>query len=714
LRTQRTWREILAVFVQAGRGLAAAHAGGVIHRDFKPDNVMIREDGRVVVMDFGLARPEVLEPSEDVGPMPSLQGLVRSSLTQTGSLLGTPAYMSPEQFTTARVDVRSDQFSFCVALFEAVYGQHPFPAATLMEQAVAVASGTPMIPRNGPPVPSWVRRALLRGMRREPNERWPSMTTLLDALGRKGERRLLLLAVSGLAATLLGIWIAQGVLETRARDAQIAEHMQTARALFAEARAQDANAAMSRAAAYTAFDRGDVEEGEEQFTASREHSRIGHERYHQTLQAVEQALGLDSTNVATRAFMLEALYDNAIALDHAGDHEAAAVLFERLRIYDTDGQAQARWVAPADVSVESGPSGANVRIEQYILKDRGSPLTPEPLSIHAVTPASVRLPPGSYRLTLESAGHTPVLIPLVVERSETLQVEISLPKIGEIPPGFIYIPAGRFLFGATGDDNMRRSYFSNQPLHHVTTGPYLIAENETTYADYIPFLDSLGAQEQLERMPDNTTDLQPYNTTEFHRRGNTLHKRNNRWELTIYAGDKTYVASRGELLTYPERSERARVDWTNFPIGGLDLVDVAAYLRWLDNTGRLPGARLCNEHEWERASRGADGRIYPHGVTLASSDANFNETYNRKADSMGPDPVGSYPQSRSPFGIHDATGNIFEFTTSPFDAKTYIARGGAYYFDRITGQLVNRYQIDESFSDTSFGLRVCASFPLRQ
>src|SRR5690606_16575386 len=111
--------EILDVFLQAGRGLAAAHAAGLVHRDFKPDNVMIGADGRVRVLDFGLARGSEPEPP---APPPAAAPDLDAPLTVTGALLGTPAYMAPEQAAgaSAPVDARSDQFSFCVALYEAL------------------------------------------------------------------------------------------------------------------------------------------------------------------------------------------------------------------------------------------------------------------------------------------------------------------------------------------------------------------------------------------------------------------------------------------------------------------------------------------------------------------------------------------------------------------------------------------------------------------
>jgi serine/threonine protein kinase/tetratricopeptide (TPR) repeat protein len=186
----RSWRQIVDAFVQAGEGLAAAHAVGLVHRDFKPDNVMVSEAAagglRVRVMDFGLAHV-TLASSDDFTATAEVPTAFEPddestrSLTRTGAMLGTPAYMAPEQFARSAATASSDQFAFCVALHEALYGQPPFVGDTLPSLAVAVATGT----RRATPtvrVPRAIAAVLDRGLLVDAGERWPDMGALLGRL----------------------------------------------------------------------------------------------------------------------------------------------------------------------------------------------------------------------------------------------------------------------------------------------------------------------------------------------------------------------------------------------------------------------------------------------------------------------------------------------------------------------------------------------------
>ncbi|PCC75196.1 Serine/threonine protein kinase [Nannocystis exedens] len=171
---------VVHAYHQAGLGLEAAHRVGLVHRDFKPDNVLVGADGRVRVADFGLARAAgAASPGPSALP-PAVDSPLDSRMTITGAAMGTPAYMSPEQFAGGTVDARSDIFSFSVSLWEAVHGERPFAGDTIDALARSVRDGDRRPPRVQLPVR--LAHALERGLAREPDARWPTMRPLLDAL----------------------------------------------------------------------------------------------------------------------------------------------------------------------------------------------------------------------------------------------------------------------------------------------------------------------------------------------------------------------------------------------------------------------------------------------------------------------------------------------------------------------------------------------------
>jgi len=183
----RSWREIVDVLVAAGRGIAAAHDRGLLHRDIKPDNIMIDGDGRVRVMDFGLARatadPDDVEPTP-AASRPAIDTRAELSLTELGSLAGTPAYMAPELFLGQPADPRSDQFSFCVTLWELLHGERPFVADSERTLATAIVEGRRRVVPGQRRLPAWLRRTCERGLASDPRDRWPSIDALLDELAR--------------------------------------------------------------------------------------------------------------------------------------------------------------------------------------------------------------------------------------------------------------------------------------------------------------------------------------------------------------------------------------------------------------------------------------------------------------------------------------------------------------------------------------------------
>ena len=209
----RTVREVLEVFLAAGRGLAAAHVAGLVHRDFKPGNVLIGNDGRARVTDFGLAKAfgnpmssetEALHDDETPSPTDAIVSQL-DELTADGSIVGTPAYMAPEQHARQQADPRSDQYAFCIALWEALFGKRPFTSTSIEALRLEKRRGPPTTPaRRG--VPKRIRRALARGLSNAAEERRPNMDALLTRLEPPRARRSLLVGGAAAGVAVAAIW----------------------------------------------------------------------------------------------------------------------------------------------------------------------------------------------------------------------------------------------------------------------------------------------------------------------------------------------------------------------------------------------------------------------------------------------------------------------------------------------------------------------------
>jgi serine/threonine protein kinase len=199
LRPRKSWLDRLALFQQAGQGLAAAHAVGIVHRDFRPANVLVDIEGRVRVTDFGFARPTAA-PGEDAPTIvrtpaidPHSLHSIHQPVTHSGVVLGTPAYMAPEMYE-GRGDARVDQYAFCIALFEALYRRRPFDANDPLTLRTLVLSGAVSPIPTTTEVPGWMGAIVMRGLSRDPERRFPDMFALLSAieigLGRRRKRRI--------------------------------------------------------------------------------------------------------------------------------------------------------------------------------------------------------------------------------------------------------------------------------------------------------------------------------------------------------------------------------------------------------------------------------------------------------------------------------------------------------------------------------------------
>ena len=342
------------------------------------------------------------------------------------------------------------------------------------------------------------------------------------------------------------------------------------------------------------------------------------------------------------------LYARALLADREHHAHAREDLLARLALYDPEGRRRGHLDTPGKLSIQTAPAGARAALLRYEEDDRRG-LRLVPVRDLGETPIEdVALPPGSYMLSFEMPGRAETRYPVLLAREERLSVHVPLPEAARVPEGFAYVAPGRFLFGSAAEEEARRTFYNTPPLHEATTGAYLIAREETTYADLIAFLRALPPEERARRAPRVASLSGAVELKELP--GSTF-------QLRLQPTTHAYTARTGEKLHYEGRDRRADQDWLRFPVTGVSSEDAEAYVAWLSATGSMPGARLCTEHEWERAARGADGRDYPHGDHLDPDDANLDLTYGKEPLAFGPDEVGSHPASRSPFGVDDLCGN---------------------------------------------------------
>ncbi|QSQ20821.1 SUMF1/EgtB/PvdO family nonheme iron enzyme [Pyxidicoccus parkwayensis] len=425
-------------------------------------------------------------------------------------------------------------------------------------------------------------------------------------------------------------------------------------------------------------------------------------RYDAVAGKLERALALAPGRPDVREALADFLYERALWAEQDGDSATLPALLQRLKLYDTSGTRWQQWNAPARLTLETPVPGVQVEFRPLSRDAQGHEQLGEPLPLVAGPWVDVPVPPGRYQLSLRALGHEPVVQPVLLRRGEARKLAVPLPHVGAVPEGFVFVPPGEVRFGSAAEASVRE-FFNSVPLHSVDVSGFLIARHEVTYADWLDFIEALPPEERAKRLPRVGTGGYAGLLA--------LDKVDGTWRLRFQPGSEPYVARAGEKLRYAHRTRRAEQDWRLFPVSGITFADAEAYAAWLSSSGRVPGARLCSELEWERAARGVDGREYPHGDTLAPDDANIDTTYGKQPGGFGPDEVGSHPDSRSPFGVDDMAGNVWEWTRSWLEPGKAVARGGSFAFAATSARATNRELPEPSLRDVTVGLRVCADPP---
>ena len=520
-----------------------------------------------------------------------------------------------------------------------------------------------------------------------------------------------------LAPVVVAAAVAAGFLVQIRRDSRrfAAAKVAEARQALDLARRRGAEAGARREEAMALFD-GRSPAGSAR--APDELWQAAEERWGTSLESLEQASAAYASADRSLERALQRIPDRPEALV-----ELAGLLRERLLLSELFHQSPAADLArledlaaraprlvkglsdPARLDLDTEPPGALVEIS--LLANASGARDPVP--VPELGPQPLRAPlrdlqlrPGSYLLHLRHPDRPPVVLPLLLSRGDRERLRVPLPAA--VPEGFVHVPAGCFLIGAAQFEEVRR-FLNAPPMHRVCLDHgFLISRTEVTFGDWIAYLDSLPPDAPARRLFEQPR----YGVSGV---AVTLrHRPREGWVFSfLRQGNRPLSAAVGVPLRYPGRPRRASADWTRFPLVGASSEDLSAYFFWLDRSGRLPGARLCTEHEWERAARGADDRAYPHGDRLDPDDANIDVTYGRQPTSMGLDEVGSHPRSQSLFGLQDMAGNALELVRPSTEGLgRVVLRGGAFYYDRTAAMIACRQPAEPTMRDATTGVRICA------
>ncbi len=534
--------------------------------------------------------------------------------------------------------------------------------------------------------------ALLEPETLRPHEReFLDASRVAMARGRRLRRGAIVLLPAIALLTYGGIWFKGQVDLGRKIDA----HVAAASDEVTSAEQLQASAAVLREQALGLFDDAKPTAGESLWLQYRGNIAQIDASLGKAAQELEMGLVLDASRTDVRASLADVLYRRMLVVEELHEKGRLAELLARLELYDVEGALWQRWTAPASLRVASEPAGAVVKLERYEPGPSGRRVPTFVRNIDPTEPGAVEAAPGSYRLIFQLPGHETVYYPLTATRGEAIELVVPMPREDSLPPGFVFIPAGQFLYGSV-DVEPIRSFFTAEPARALRTDGYLIARHEATYDDYIGFLEALAPEARVARLGP---ELARWETGL-----GLLQLPDGAWQFELKLGDEIQTVARGGKVRLPGD---VVVDWTHLPVAGLTWADAEAYVTWLDRSGKLPGARLCSEREWERAGRGADDRRYPHGDVVLVGDANFGAGQPILAPSV----VGSYPVSQSPFGLQDMSGNVLEWVTSLDESAGKIARGGGYAFERNSASVINHSALDPNLRAVKAGIRVCISAP---
>jgi len=646
---------LVARFKAVCDAVGYAHSRGVVHRDLKPDNVMVGAFGQVLVADWGLVRAdqEVAEPVH-----------TERSADQTVGMAGTPRFMSPEQVTGDPVGPPSDVFSLGGILVKILDGQYAFPQRATPAVLVAVARGEARIPTTGPEP---LRQIAAKALSRKPEDRYETASALGEAIGRwldGAERRARALAE---------------VTEGQALRSQIDTLGATAQRLRG-----DSETALADVAKWMPIERKvEAWRLEDEATALEAQVRDLQKR---RIEHFEAALSHEHTLPEALALLAEHHRAQVVRAEAHGDTEAAQVGVRQLQRYDR-GAYTAFLAGTAKLSLQTEPPGATVTCRPYVMVDRvmqpGEPQVLGQTPLHEVV-----LPMGEYELTLEAPDHAPVCYPVFLEREQHWDggieghpaVPISLPGPDDLGPDDCYVPAGPCWQGATNVS------FTAPDRHRLWVDGFVIQRFPVTNRQYLRFLDDLlhteGAESALRYVPRERSS----NPNE--------------------PGPPCYGLDpdRGFFLAVDNEGD----SWDpEYPVLLVDWHSARAYAAWWAAQTGQPW-RLPTATEWQKAARGPAGRDHPWG---GPADPAFFCCRESHAGRPLPVVVRSFPTDSSVSGVRGLAGNVQDWCADVAgnQGEHRPIKGGTWFFAAPAAHSATQYFLVPHRRGDTLGFRLARS-----
>ncbi|MCG3135464.1 MAG: Serine/threonine-protein kinase PknD [Planctomycetes bacterium] len=634
-RTEYTLHKLITVLERIAEAVHFAHEKGVIHRDLKPDNVMLGEFGEVHVMDWGIAKvaesdAEVEDTSVGVRTVESDQAM----MTQVGTIKGTIPYMSPEQARGEQLDRRSDVYALGAILYEMLTLMPAFEGGGVA-LLLRVRSGEyPAVETRNPrrvvpePLAALQRRAMAMDPAARPQSAHEFAVALRTFLDGRAER------------------------ERRHREAE-ALAVQGREAMARYAAAVDAGAAAQAA------EKAEAAKVKPWWPVEKKTALVAARRSAEAMQQatalafaevtrlLDAALVTEEGNANARAAFADLWRGRLVDAEWRGHRADTAHALTMIRRYD-DGRLASLLAGDGSLELASDPPGAQVTLTR--LEDHDGVLKSGAETDLGATPIGpAPLPMGSYLCVLRHPGFRDVRYPVHITRNRAWAGRVKMRTDREIGDGFVFVPGGPFVYGEGTETTI------------AELPDFAISARPVSYADWALFLEAVERESGIEA----ARTFVPGTSGE----GLFMESAGNgTWRLV----DGILSGPVGEILAARHGPDLV----LRSPVVGIPWFAAAEYCAWKSRSTGIEW-RLPTEQEREKAARGVDGRTFPWGEL---ADASLGKCGESREEAPQPEPTGSFPAATSIYGMLDASGNTWDWTGSESDERSQrkVVRGGCW------------------------------------